>query len=982
MEQNFNRRIETDLDLNGPNLAVSSQPSDATVANGASQTFSVTASVSFPGNSNPDNEGTLTYQWYEVDGGNTTKLTNEGQYSGVTTTTLTVSSIESPDNNGNKYYCVVDYTPAEKYGEDGKGTGHPINGSVTSNSATLTVNPFISITSQPSNVDREYNVDGDLTVTASLSDSLYPNDIGYQWYRNGNAISDGRQTSTRIERGTVIDVIVETEEKLVVTVKRHNYSFSQTYTHIGANPHTPFIPGTATNVRVELAGAGGGKGGTDAGGNGGEGGNGNYGVFEIYNAAGGTLTFRAGKKGSDGTQGGNRPGGQGGGFPNYGSGGKGGSSGVRGSSGSGGGGGGTSDVIKDGTTIIITGGGGGGGGASHVRLHGGNGTGANIYDQPFKGVSHAIYSDGGHGGHPCERADGGGGGGGGAGYVTSPGTGAGTGGAGGGDGYRGGLGGNGGRGAYRTDYANKLSDKVSWNNGQGYIKLTYDYYIDVYDFDTETITTQREVEREIVNSITQNIDFSGTKGKTLTVKADYDTVEDLKCIVSSPTATNSPVTSDEVQFSSFSTLAERILNIEQAFWNFDQWRGGYATGSMDVVLANSDLSNGELTLTYDDGTAYEASGTGKKGINIFTSFYVTSDTEVEIDLYGGKGVEWTSLGGVFAPQNEAGGPGVTRPYPYDPYGFSAFTDSTLPSYLGNPGGAGGYGRIRFKMKANREYTVAGMFGSINTPYLYERDELIAVVGQGGGQGVYGDGGAGGGLNRNGGWGEDAAGAGAHPGRGGVYDNGNQVSDNPYANGPGMRLQAAVGSAYYPFRTDWQGSYTNNMLDHIAAHNDGALDPAAKQPGRVKRYSRSINNNSNIGTRKMLVRQVNGASSGLSEGSTMENTATIDRGFWDIDYAFLGTAGGRSNGPSTGGAGGVITQQALEQNAIRNALGDFDQNCVGGNGAWGGAGGRNGGGGGGGAGYVYLDKGDGGITLVSTSSGGSTGNSKIVIRLAT
>ena len=393
---------------------------------------------------------------------------------------------------------------------------------------------------------------------------------------------------------------------------------------------------------------------------------------------------------------------------------------------------------------------------------------------------------------------------------------------------------------------------------------------------------------------------------------------------------------------------------------------------MDVVLANSDLSNGELTLTYDDGTAYEASGTGKKGINIFTSFYVTSDTEVEIDLYGGKGVEWTSLGGVFAPQNEAGGPGVTRPYPYDPYGLSVFVSQGGVVYH-NPGN-GGYGRIRFKMKANRKYTVAGMFGSINTPHLYERDEIIAVVGQGGGQGVHGAGGAGGGLNRDGGWGRD--GNQGHGGRGGVYDNGSQVSDNPYANGPGMRLQGVVGSAYYPFRTDWQGSYTNNMLDHIDANNDGAQDPATRSPGRVKRYSRSINNNSNIGTRKMLVRQVNGAGSGLSEGSTMENTATIDRGFWDIDYAFLGTAGGRSNKHSS------TDVSSLKTDAIRNALGDFDQNCVGGNGAWGGAGGRNGGGGGGGAGYVYLDKGDGGITLVSTSSGSSPGNSKIVIRLAT
>ena len=103
MEQNFNRRIETDLDLNGPHLAISSQPSDASVANGASQTFSVTAAASFPGVTSPDDEGTLTYQWYKNDDGNTTKLTDEGQYSGTTTATLTVGSIESPENNGNKY---------------------------------------------------------------------------------------------------------------------------------------------------------------------------------------------------------------------------------------------------------------------------------------------------------------------------------------------------------------------------------------------------------------------------------------------------------------------------------------------------------------------------------------------------------------------------------------------------------------------------------------------------------------------------------------------------------------------------------------------------------------------------------------------------------------------------------------------------------------------------------------------------------------
>ena len=227
MEQNFNRRIETDLDLNGPHLAISSHPSDATVSDGGTQTFSVTASATFPGNTGADDEGTLTYQWYEDDEGEIKKLTNETvgvTYSGTTTATLTLTGISSPAENGHKYYCVVDYTPADRYAHAEKGTGHPINGTVTSNSATLTVNPYIQILSQPSSVDRVYDVNGEISVSAVLSDSDYTDDIGYQWYRNGNAISDGRQTTTRIERGTVTEVIVEESEETYVVYNRYNYS--------------------------------------------------------------------------------------------------------------------------------------------------------------------------------------------------------------------------------------------------------------------------------------------------------------------------------------------------------------------------------------------------------------------------------------------------------------------------------------------------------------------------------------------------------------------------------------------------------------------------------------------------------------------------------------------------------------------------------------------------------------------------------------
>ena len=1092
MEQNFNRRIETDLDLNGPHLAISSQPSDASVANGATQTFSVTASASFPGNTGADDEGTITYQWYVNDDGNTTKLTDEGQYSGTTTATLTVGSIESPENNGNKYYCVIDYIPAQKYGEDGKGTGHPINGAITSDSATLTVTPYLIILSQPSSVDRVYDVYGEISVSASLSDNSYSNDIGYQWYLNGSAVSDGTKTSTRIERGTVTDVIVEESEEEYVVYKRYTYSYNQTYYH-SSSAQTHTIPSTASNIKVTIAGAGGGKGGEDAPWNcGGAGGAGRKAEFILAAGAfkGTTITMYAGKKGSDGQHSGAGGIGAGGGYGGFAGGGNGGGAGARGASGGGGGGGGAS-VLYHGslsTPVIVAGGGGGGGGCSNYNYGGRESQyGRHAKNWSEKYASHTnkgvFRPDGGHDGGPCYCSDGAGGGGAGAGAVedaielyenvtftiresagasnkiylkdgnttvatfdssntgnktvlinvgkeynlttwsscrsayieaqdngkrvglddckpggdndyndltvqaskggfygmsrnahgkykldvaTAQVAGASRGGTGGCDGQRGGEAGEGGKSFWHSGYVKGTRADNTPNNygnsGQGFIKLTYSWYEDVSETKTRTVVTQREVEREIENSIPQNLTIEGTQGSTVKLKADYNTAETLKCVVSSPQSSNSPLTTDEVEFSSFSTLAEKILYIEQAFWHFDKWVVGYPTGSMDVALSSSNLSNDEVTLGYDDGTAYETATLDRagKGLNIFTSFYVTSDTEVEIDLYGGKGVYWTSLGGVFAPQSEAGGPGVTRPYPYDPFGFSAFTSYPYQQDAGN----GGYGRIRFKMKANREYTIAGMFGSINTPYLYERDELIAVVGQGGGQGVWGAGGDGGGLNISGGWGNQGAntgaGAGGAPGSIGAL---------------GIRLQAELGSAYFPYRTDWQGSYYNNMLNHINQNVDYARVPDRQDGGRVKRYSRSINNNSNVGTRKMLVRQVNASASGVAEGFSVHNTATIDRGFWDIDYAFLGTAGGRGNGPGTYSP----TQQRLEELAIQSARGDFDQNCVGGNGAWGGSGGTHGGGGGGGAGWLNSNK---GITLVSTSSGTSTGNSKIVIRLAT
>ena len=1098
MEQNFNRRIETDLDLNGPILAISSHPSDATVSDGATQTFSVTASATFPGNTGADDEGTLTYQWYEDDEGEIKKLTNETvgvTYSGTTTATLTLTGISSPAENGHKYYCVVDYTPAEKYGEGTKGTGHPINGTVTSNSATLTVNPYIQILSQPSSVDRLYDVDGDISVSAVLSDSDYTDDIGYQWYLNDAAVSDGTTVSYRIRRYSVEDVVVETSTNVFEVVTRNSYSYNLTF-YNSSSAQTWTIPSTASDIRIKIAGAGGGKGGNDANAQGGSGGSGKYGEFRLpaHLTRGTTLTIYAGKKGSDGFSGTRDyfgdTGGAGGGYGGHSSGGNGGNSGVSGSSGGGAGGGGASAVYHGSlsTPIIVAGGGGGGGGASYPNLPGvdggspvsitytsgypqqqfgvhswngqagkiikygdGDGGDANgelyitsgnatfgsylqlvgsgpvrlqynwsdmpnyagrandkIYIGNYATLEHPpttsgssaaeftlpgnagaknsgpwqtktnLHSDGGHGGHPCFCSDGGGGGGGGGGYVSSPGAGAGTGGAGGCDlgsapsgTASGGTSGNGGMSAYETTYATRFTGKDSDNSGQGYVQLSYDWYVDVTETKEETVTTNKIVMRDVEESIPQNLTIEGTKGSTVTVKADYNTVENFHCVVSSPTATNSPVTTNTAQFSSFSSLIEKTLYMEQAFWQFSRWRGGDATGVMRAALSNSNLTNGEVTLSYDDGTAYESVDASVgyqddivrgKGINIYTSFYVTSDTEVEIDLYGGRGVRWTSLTNTYAPGS---------PYPYDPNGYTDSANRQGP-------GSGGYGRIRFTMKANREYTIAGMFSTINTPYLYDRDELIAVVGQGGGNNVNAEGGGGGGLNRD--------------GQRGQRRLGNHGEAGGHVDSLGIRLQAELGSAYYPYRTAWQGDWDvggtgpNNMLDYINNNVDFAQPPDGQNPGRVKRYSVSKYNNSNIGTRKMWTRQANGGGTPgffgggglMPEQNIMENTATIDRGFWDIDYAFLGTAGGRANGTSS------RQQNDMEEIAMRNAQGYFDQNCVGGNGAAGGYGGSTAGGGGG-AGWLNSDK---DITLVTTNDGkmgdgtDSTKDSKIVIRLAT
>ena len=208
MENNFFRRIPTDLDLNGPVLAYTTQPSDASGDKDGSVTFTVAGQATFPGDADAVDGGTITFQWFEV-GGSITGLTNGGQFSGVTTATLTVSDLRTPQDQGRKFYCEIKYAVNDEYGSADKGTGVGVNAPLKSDEATLSVNPELEIIAQPSGRQVGENVAATFTVNAGLTDDTYLSDgaVEYQWYV-GLGAEDADETVIEVAPPTGTPVIL------------------------------------------------------------------------------------------------------------------------------------------------------------------------------------------------------------------------------------------------------------------------------------------------------------------------------------------------------------------------------------------------------------------------------------------------------------------------------------------------------------------------------------------------------------------------------------------------------------------------------------------------------------------------------------------------------------------------------------------------------------------------------------------------------
>ena len=387
----------TDLTLNGPRLSISSNTSSnislvapngqtgGGVTDQTSVTFSVTGVSTFPDGTNAD--GGITYQWFELNGG---AIGVSTRFTGAGTSSLTLSHALSPEDNGKQYFSRLTFTPDNV--SSGGTSGVSLTPTIDSTPIGVTIAPelFISagITSSSVSVgqDATFNCLGGINRDKTSSfDTAQSNDIQYQWFLDGSALTDG----------TVQKVVAAT------TVTRT----------FGVGDHTLVIPDDAENITIRVVGGQGGYGGNDSGSTGGGGGEGRTGKFSLGDG-GRTLTINVGAKGGNGVSAGNGAGGVGGASP-VSKGGKGGNSGTSGSSGSGGGGAGGVFVFDSASDEYIIAAGGGGGGAGGSSQRGNAPEGGNAGNWQEVSVISGI-TNGQDGQQP--GGDGGGGGGGGGGY--------------------------------------------------------------------------------------------------------------------------------------------------------------------------------------------------------------------------------------------------------------------------------------------------------------------------------------------------------------------------------------------------------------------------------------------------------------------------------------------------------------------------------------------------------------------------------------
>tara|TARA_A100001201_G_scaffold31401_2_gene33919 strand:- start:15456 stop:17144 length:1689 start_codon:yes stop_codon:yes gene_type:complete len=202
---------QTTLDLNGPELTFTTHPSSATINQGGSTTMTGTAVAAFSSQDPPNpatNTGSISYQWYAINiFGRITGPLEDGTnsslgvtLSGTNTNTLSISNASIPNANGVRFYLVADYVPSAYSQPEGsavvvgtaRSTGNAFNDPKSSNTATLTVNPTLTLTSNPSSREIAENQFETFSASASASDG---SSVSIQWQLNGSDLSDSSTVS-------------------------------------------------------------------------------------------------------------------------------------------------------------------------------------------------------------------------------------------------------------------------------------------------------------------------------------------------------------------------------------------------------------------------------------------------------------------------------------------------------------------------------------------------------------------------------------------------------------------------------------------------------------------------------------------------------------------------------------------------------------------------------------------------------------------
>jgi hypothetical protein len=194
----FYNATNTTLDLNGPFLRYTTQPSiSGDVSNGGSVTLTGIATADFKHNptipgERVTNTGSIEYQWY-IDGALAVDGTN---ISGAGTSELTLSNLTNPVDNGKSVVLYASYGGSAYQSSSpvtagtARSTGNAPNAPLLSNNVTINVTPVLSITLQPidtTGIEDSFSI---FNIEATTTDPSLNSQITYRWRLNGVNLSD------------------------------------------------------------------------------------------------------------------------------------------------------------------------------------------------------------------------------------------------------------------------------------------------------------------------------------------------------------------------------------------------------------------------------------------------------------------------------------------------------------------------------------------------------------------------------------------------------------------------------------------------------------------------------------------------------------------------------------------------------------------------------------------------------------------------